>query len=156
MRPSFRVLFDHGDDVAADLEPQHRGFNELGVLEAVADDRRVVVGQRHDRQQFGLRARFQAEPVRPAEIEDLLDDLPLLVDLDRIDAAVSALVLVLRDGPLEGGVNLAEAVAKDVGEPDKHRQADAAQLKPIDQLLEVDGTGRVLGGMDLHVTCGVH
>ena len=31
-----------------------------------------------------------------------IDDLPLLVDLDRIDAAVAAFVVVLLDGGLEG------------------------------------------------------
>ena len=104
---------------------------------------------RDHRQQLGLGAGLEAEPVRPAEVEHFLDDLPLLVDLDRIDAAVAALVLVLRDGRLEGGVNLAEAMSQDVGEADQHRQADAAQLQPIDQLLEVDGVGRILGRMDL-------
>ena len=32
------------------------------------------------------------------------------------------------------------------------RQADAAQLQAIDELLQVDGARRVLGRMDLHVT----
>ena len=37
------VLLDHRDDAAADLLGQHRHLDELGVLETVADDRRVVV-----------------------------------------------------------------------------------------------------------------
>ena len=45
------------------------------------------VGHRHHGQQLRLAARFQAEAIRPAELQHLLDDLPLLVDLDRIDAA---------------------------------------------------------------------
>ena len=37
-------LLDDRDDVLADLAGQHRHLDELVVLEAVADDRRVVVG----------------------------------------------------------------------------------------------------------------
>ncbi len=40
--------------------------------------------------QLGLRAGLEAELERLAEIEDLLDDLALLVHLDRIDADVIA------------------------------------------------------------------
>ena len=98
---------------------QHRHLDELGVLEAVADDRRVVVGERDHGQQLRLRAGLEAEVVRPAEVEHFLDDLPLLVHLDRVDAAVAALVLVLRDGGLERGVDVAEAVLEDVGEADR-------------------------------------
>ena len=139
MRPQLGVLLDHRDDVAADLLGQHRRLDVLGVLEAVADDRRVVVGDRHHRQQLRLRAGLEPELVGPAEVEHLLDDLALLVHLDRVDAAVAALVLVLRDGGLERRVDLAEAVLEDVGEADEDGQADAAQLQAIDELLEVDG-----------------
>ena len=132
-QPQLGVFLDDRDDVAADLLGQHRHFDELGVLEAVADDGRLVVGQRHHGQQLRLGAGLEAELVRPAEVEHFLDDLPLLIHLDRVDAAVAALVLVLRDGGLEGVVNLAEAVLEDVGEAEQDRQADAAQLQPIDR-----------------------
>ena len=77
---------------------------------------------RHHGQQLRLAAGLEAEAVRPAEVEHFLDDLPLLVDLDRVDADVAALVLVLGDGGLEGVVDLAEAVLEDVGEADQDRQ----------------------------------
>ena len=70
----------------------------------------------------GLRAGFEAEAVGPAEVEHLLDDLPLLVDLDRIDAEVAALVLVLRDRGLEGVVDVLQPVLQDVAEADQRRQ----------------------------------
>ena len=88
---------------------------------------RVVVGQRHHREQLRLRARFEAEPVFAAEVEDFLDDLALLVHLDRVDADVAAFVLVLVDGGLKGVVDVADPVPQDVSKPDQHRQADAAQ-----------------------------
>ena len=79
-----------GNDVAPDFLGQHRHLDELGVLEAVADDRRVVVRLGHDGQELRLGAGLEAEPVLAAEIEHFLDDLPLLVHLDRIDADVLA------------------------------------------------------------------
>ena len=95
-QPELGVFLDDRDDVAADLLGQHRHLDELGVLEAVADDRRVVVGLGRDRHQLGLGAGLEAEAVLAPEIEHFLDDLALLVDLDRVDADVAALVLVLR------------------------------------------------------------
>ncbi len=95
------VLLDHRNDEAAHLLRQHRHLDELGVLEAVADDRRVVFGQCDHRQQLRLAARFEPEAVLAADVQHFLDDLPLLIDLDRIDAAVAALVLVLSDGALK-------------------------------------------------------
>ena len=57
----------------------------------------VVLMDRHDREQLGLAAGFEAVVERPAELDDLLDDGAVLVDLDRIDAAVLAAVAVLAD-----------------------------------------------------------
>ena len=65
----------------------------------------VVVDEGHDGQQLGLGAGFEAEAVGLAEVEDFLDDVALLVDLDRVDAAVVAFVIVLADGVVEGLVD---------------------------------------------------
>ena len=130
------VLLDHRDDVPADLVGQHRHLDELGVLEAVADDRRVVVGHGHHGQQLGLGAGLEAEAVGRAEIEDFLDHLALLVDLDRVDE------------------NVGQAVAKDVAEANQDWQPDAAQLQVIDQLLKVDRALRFLGDVRQHVAVG--
>ena len=115
----------------------------LGVLEAVTDDGRVVVRLGHDGQQLGLGAGLEAEPVLASEVEDLLDDVALLVHLDRIDADVASFVAVLVDGGLEGVVDVAEAMPQDVGEPQEHRQGDAAQLQMVGELLQVDRARRV-------------
>ena len=150
-RPELGVFLDDRDDAPAHLLGQHRHLDELGVLEAVADDRRLVGRHRDDGQQLRLGAGLEAEVVRPAEVEHLLDDLPLLVDLDRIDAEVLAFVLVLGDGRLEGPVDVGEPLAEDVAEADENRQADAAQLEVIDQLLQVDPALGILGGVDADV-----
>ena len=41
------VLFHDGNDAAADFLREHRHLDELGILESVADDRRVVRCQRY-------------------------------------------------------------------------------------------------------------
>ena len=96
------VFLDHRDDVAPDFLGQHRHLDVFGVLEPVTDDGRVVVGLGHDRQHLGLRTRLEAEPMLAAEVEHFLDDVALLVDLDRVDADVAPFVAVLIDGGLEG------------------------------------------------------
>ena len=95
------VFLDDRDDAAAHLVGQHRHLDELGVLEPVADDRRVVGRHRDDGEQLRLGAGLEAEVVRPAEVEHFLDDLPLLVHLDRIDAEVLAVVLSAARSPPE-------------------------------------------------------
>src|SRR5208283_129893 len=145
------VLFNDEDDAAADLAGQHHHLDVLVVLEAVADDRGLVVGDGHDGQQFGLGADLEAEAVLAAVFVDLLDDVALLVDLDGIDAAVSALVVVLGDRGLKGSLQLLKLVAEDFPEADQDGRVDAAQDQGIDQLLEVDGAVGVAAGMHQHV-----
>ena len=70
----------------------------------------VAVGEGQDGQQFGLGAGLQAEVVGLAEIQDFLDDMPLLIDLDGVDAAVHALVAVFGDGGLKSIVDFADAM----------------------------------------------
>ena len=151
-QPELGVLLDDRDDVAPDLLGQHRHLDELGVLEAVADDRRVVVGLRGDGEQLRLGARLEAEAVLAAEIEHFLDDLALLVDLDRVDADVAPCVLVLGDGRLEGVVRCRRRRCRRMSRKRMSTgQPDAAEHQVIGQLLEVDGPGRVLRGMNQHV-----
>ena len=111
----------------------------------------VALRQGEDGHQLGLAAGLEAEVERLAEVEDLLDDLALLVHLDRVDAAVAVLVLGLLDGVLERLVQLADAVPEDVGEAEEDRQLDAARLELVDQLLEIDVALAPLGRMDLEV-----
>ena len=146
------VFFHHRDDLAAQLVGQHGHLDVLVVLEAVADDGRVVIGESHDGHQLGFRARFEPELEGTPELEHLLDDLALLVDLDRINAAVVGLILVLGDGGGEGVVNLAQPVLEDVGEANQEGDRNPAQDQRIDQLLQIDGAGGVLGRMDADVS----
>ncbi len=86
-----RIFFNHGDDLTPHLVGHHRHLDVLVVFKSVADDGSFVVGKRHHREQLGLGAGFQAEFERPPEFEHLFDDLPLLVDFDGINAAITRL-----------------------------------------------------------------
>ena len=111
-RFQFGEALDDRDDVLAQLAGENHHLDKFVVLEAVADDRRVVaVGDGEDGKEFRLRARLQAKVERLAKIEDFLDDVPLLVHLDRIDAAIIALILKFRDGGLKGRGDLADAMS---------------------------------------------
>ena len=134
-----RGLLDDQDHRAAEARGEERHLDVLLVLVAVADDQRVrVLEHRHDRQQLRLRARLEAEVEGLAVLHQVLDDEALLVDLDRIDAAVGALVAVLADGVLEGLVELDDARLEDLGEADQKGQTDPPLAQLVDQTFEVD------------------
>ena len=54
---------------------------------------------------------------------------------------------MLGDRALKRGVNLAEPMLQDVGEAQQDRRAQAAQLEPIDEALEVDAARRLFRRM---------
>ena len=131
----------HGDDhPPAELLGEEGGLDERLVLVAVAEDQGlgvVLQGERH--QQLGLGAGLDAQVEGPAVLDQLLDHVALLVDLDRVDAAVGALVVVLRDRLLEGAAELLDPRPQDVGEADEEGQVEPAAAQVVHQLLEVDG-----------------
>ena len=57
----------------------------------------------------GFEPGLEAVVVGAPELDDLLDHVAVLVDLDRVDALVLALVAVLGDGAPEGLVQLDDA-----------------------------------------------
>ena len=137
-----------------DLLGEHRSLDEFRVLEAVADDRRIVSRQRDHGEEFRLAARLEPKAVRPAELKHLLDHLPLLIDLHRIDAAILTAVAVLLHRRGEHAMNLAQPVLQDLAEPQQDREVDAPQLQAVHQRLEVDALGRVFVGMHEQVPVG--
>ena len=120
---AFRILQDqvdflevlhHRNDGAAELGREDHRFDVAVVLEAVAHDDPVrrILGDRHDREQFGLRADLEAEAELLAVSVDLLDDQALLVDLDREHRRVAIAVFVLRDRGAERLGEMREAGAR--------------------------------------------
>src|SRR5262249_44826207 len=67
-----------------------------------------------------------------------LDDLVLLVHLDRIHAAITAMVAVVTNRRLEAADERAHPAVQHIGEANEERQAEAAALQIENQLVQVD------------------
>src|SRR5690625_1021266 len=81
----------------------HQGEADIFlVLVAIADDHMIgPLGQGEDRLELGFAPDLEAHTILFAEGQDLLDDMSLLVDFDRIDRRILALVLELSDSSPE-------------------------------------------------------
>jgi len=76
----------------------------------------------------------------------------VLVDLDRVDAAVAALEAVLGGRAREAAEQVLDAILEDAVEVDGDGEGDAAAAQVVDQLLQVDRRLALLGaGPDLDV-----
>ncbi len=145
-------LIDDDDHLAAELLRQQRRLDVGAIFVAVAEDQRLgVVLEGEGDEQLRLRAGLDAEVVGPPVLHQLLDDVPLLVHLDRVDAAIGAAVVVLGDRLLERAAELLHARAQDVREADEEGQVEAAATQVVDQLLQVDPYRAVAGGRHLDV-----
>ena len=151
-RLDLRVLLDHEDRRDAELRGEERHLDVLLVLVPVADHQARVAGeQRDDRDQLGLGADLEAHVVVLAFREQRLDDVPLLVDLDREHAAVGGLVAELLAGVVEGLVHRAHARPQDAVEAQQDRRVHAAAQDLPQQLVHVDaGAVGAVGAFRAH------
>jgi hypothetical protein len=95
---------------------------------------------------------LEPHAVRSAELHDLLDHVALLVDLDRVDGGVAAVVLELADRVLEPVAERLDARPQHVGEAEQHRQVHALLLQVVRQVVEVQlPVGMRLVGAHDHV-----
>jgi len=88
-------------------------------------------------QQFGFGAGFQPDG-HVLGGDDVLDHRLLLVDLDRVQGGVLALVFQARDVGVEGAGQLAHAVLQNVGKAHQQRQRQAALAQLVNLLVQVD------------------
>ena len=110
-------FLDDDDDLAAHLLGEQGQFDELLVLVAVAHDERVRIrAECQDGVEFGLGASLQADVAFLAVADDFLDHRAHLVHLDGHHDEVLSVELVFLGRLLEAGVNLVDAVVKNVGE----------------------------------------
>ena len=87
-------LLDHDEGVEPELAADQRQADVLAVLVAVADHDRAAARQRQHRHQLGLGTGLEAEAVL-AVGDQLAGDVAVLVDLDRVDRGVAAVVVVV-------------------------------------------------------------
>ncbi len=104
----------------------------------------VLSDEPEHRLQLRLGAALEPHAVLAAEGDDLLDHVPLLVDLDRVDGGVAAGVAELANRRRERLAERLDATLEDVGEAEEHRERDALLLEVDGDLEEVE---RALGGV---------
>ena len=108
-------------------------MDEFFILKPVADDGCITtVGQRHHRKKLWLGASFKTELKRLAEIENLFNDLPLLINLDGVDATVLAFVIELFNRFLEGSMNFRNTMAQNISEANKDGKLNTTRLQLVD------------------------
>src|SRR5829696_5082764 len=132
-------LLDDDEYLVPELLPHQGEAHELLVLVAVADDE--MLGAFRESQhglQLRLGAALEAHAVLVAELHDLLDDVALLVHLDRVHGGVRPGVLVLLDRVLESFAQRLDPRAEDVGEPEQHGERDTLLLEIARQIVEAE------------------
>ncbi len=132
-------LFDDDDGLLAEAAAHQGELDVFFVLVAVADQEGLaVLEQGKGDDELGLRAGFEAEIIFFAGVEDLLDHFAELVDLDREDAAVAAIVVFFLDGVTEGFVDLRHAIAEQVLDADRERGLQAGGFDFLDDVRDAD------------------
>ena len=149
-------LLQHDEHLVPEPLAHQRQPHELLVLVAVADDEVVgLLGEAQHRLELRLAAALEAHAEGAAEADDLLDDVALLIDLDRVHRGVGTPIAALVDGALELGGQRGDPRVQDVGEPEQERQADALCVQIERQPVEVDRAIAALIGMDADVALGI-
>jgi hypothetical protein len=90
-------FFDDDEYLKTELAPDQGQADVLAILVAVADDHAAASRQRDHGHQFRLGARFQPEARRGIRGQ-FTGHVALLVDLDRIDRGVAAVVVPIGHG----------------------------------------------------------
>ena len=124
----------------------HQGeAHELFVLVAVADDE--VVGRLRNAEnclELRLAATLQSHTVRLAKLEDLFDDVPLLIHLDRVHRRIAARIRELGSRLVEARRQGLDAGAKNVREAQQHRHRNALLLEIHGDVVQIDLVLRAL------------
>ena len=153
----FAQLFRHQKHRLAELLRQQSQADVSGVLEAVADDDCAGGLQRcQGGVQLGLGAHLQAHAVLRPEPYNLFDHLALLIDLERIDAAIFAPVAMPLDGARKARLQVPQPVRQDIGKTDQQRERKTLRLRIVDQRLEVNSSSSLAEWEDRHVSAAVH
>ena len=95
---------------------------------------------RQHRHQFSLRTGLQ--PQRFAGVDQGFNHATVLVNLDRVDKEIVAVITVGFTRALEGGVNRAQTMLQDLREAEQRRQALSLGFARFDQLGQVDARFR--------------
>ena len=158
----FAGHFHDEDALDAQLGGIKREIDEFFILVAVADETGLMVGHGADGgDEFGFAAGFETVMEFASETGDLLHDLLLLIDLDRINAAVLSLKTGLLDRFRKGGMQQPDLGVEDIAQAEQHGHVHAAFLDALDNFHQADcgtvlaesGNGQLAFGIDIEITC---
>ncbi len=130
-------VFHHKDTLDPHLAGIEAQIDKLFVLVAVADqigNGILHIGQCRDQLRFA--ARFQPMVVERTEFRDFLQHLLLLVHLDRIDAAIVALIVEFLDGAPKALVQLLDARIKNIRKAQQDGHVHSSVGQAIDNLAQ--------------------
>ena len=97
--------------------------------------------------QLWLAPGLQPKMKWPAGIDNLFDHLAELIDFDRKNAAVFALVTELSNRVLEGAVDCLDAVSEQILKADQERKTEAALARFVYDFEDVDRPAVFLEGL---------
>ena len=115
------------------------------LLETVADYQpiRRVNRHPHRRQQLRFRAHLETEPEISTDSLHLTHQMTVLIDLDRVDAGVAALIGRLLDGGSERVREIPHPLLEEVWKSDRHRGFYPAFGKTDNDVVEINHLFRV-------------
>ena len=131
-------LLDDDVDPVTELLADQRAPDVGAVLVAVADDHRPGRGDPEHGRQFRLAAGLEPD-ARAAGAHDAVHHAVLLVDLDRVDRGVRAVVAECFARLGEGAHQRGDAIGQDVAEAQQHGQLEPFLRQAARELGEVDG-----------------
>jgi len=138
-RVEFRHRLEHDEHTMTQALSHEGQSHELLVLVSIAHNHMIgALSQPQNGLQLRLAPALQTHPKGTAILHDLLDHMPLLVDLDRIDRGIAAGVPELLHGPLEIRGQGRDARLQDVGEPEQQGQPHALRAQVHGQLEDVE------------------
>ena len=102
--------FEDDDDLQAHFAGAEGEVDELAIFVAIADDEGLgVVHVGQGGEEFRFAAGLEAVLELASEAGHFADDLVLLIDLDGVDAAVLATIILFSDGASERDIELLDA-----------------------------------------------
>ena len=114
--------FEDDDDLQAHFAGAEGEVDELTIFVAIADDEGLgVVHVGQGGEEFRFTAGLEAVLELASEAGYFADDLVLLIDLDGVDAAVLATIILFSDGASERDIEFLDARVQDVAEAEQQR-----------------------------------
>src|SRR5205814_6601542 len=130
--------------------------DETRVFVTIADNQAArLVLQRQANEELAFAAYFQSEIVGFACVQNLFHHFAQLIDLDRKNAAIFALITELADGILKGAINRFHTMTENILKPNEERKFEPASFRLLNDIGQVHRSTRILQGRGDDMACFV-